>query len=54
MEGCIIKIWTFFYSYKWDITRIAQLAVFIRNRASKSNIYEELIELLLMHDTTTN
>ena len=36
-----------------DITGIAQLAVFIRASDSEFNIYEELIELVPMHDTTT-
>jgi hypothetical protein len=36
-----------------DITGIAQLVVFIRACDSELNIYEELIELIPMHDTTT-
>ncbi|KFD60659.1 hypothetical protein M514_27168 [Trichuris suis] len=37
-----------------DITGIAQLAVFIRACDKEFNIYEELIELIPMHDTTTS
>jgi hypothetical protein len=37
-----------------DITGIAQLTVFIRACDSEFNIYEELIELIPMHDTTTS
>ncbi|KFD50505.1 hypothetical protein M513_08573 [Trichuris suis] len=37
-----------------DITGIAQLAVFIRACDNEFNIYEELIELIPMHDTTTS
>ena len=37
-----------------DITGIAQLAVFIRASDSEFNTYEELIELIPMHDTTTS
>ena len=37
-----------------DITGIAQLAVFIRACDSEFNIYEELIELIPMHDTTAS
>jgi hypothetical protein len=37
-----------------DITGIAQLVVFIRAWDSVFNIYEELIELIPMHDTTTS
>lgn len=37
-----------------DITGIAQLAVFIRACDNEFNIYEELMELIPMHDTTTS
>ena len=37
-----------------DITGIAQLAVFIRTCDNEFNIYEELIELIPIHDTTTS
>ena len=37
-----------------DITGIAKLAIFIRACDNEFNIYEELIELIPMHDTTTN
>ena len=37
-----------------DITGIAQSAVIIRASDNESNIYEEVIELIPMHDTTTS
>ena len=37
-----------------DITGIAQIAEFIRACANESNIYEEVIELIHVHDTTTS
>ena len=36
-----------------DITGIAQLAVFIKACDNEFSIYEEVIELIFMHDTTT-
>ena len=48
-ENCFIAI-----DESGDITSIAQFAVFIWACDNEFNIYEEVIELILMHDATTS
>lgn len=54
LKSRIIKIWTLAIDETIDITGITQLAVFIRDGDNKFNIYEELITLIPMPDTTTS
>ena len=56
VKSCI-KILTFFFSYRWDCWHNWNSTAYSLHQGLlivNFNIYEELIELVFMHDTTTS